>query len=125
MYALYGPRIKHHLVQNISRSESTILFVGFQAEGTLGREILSGAKEVRILGQTRRRSARISRIRGFSAHADQDGLLRWLGGLKRPPRKLFLTHGEAEAIRILSERIERDKGYPTHIPEYGEQVELQ
>ncbi|UCF97583.1 MAG: MBL fold metallo-hydrolase [Spirochaetaceae bacterium] len=119
-----GGRIKHHLVHNISRKESTVLFVGYQAEGTLGREILSGAKEVRILGKSWRRKAGIRRISGFSAHADQGGLLRWLGGLKRPPRRLFLTHGEADAIRVLSAKIEREKGWQPHVPEYGERVTL-
>ena len=119
-----GGRIKHHLVHNISRPESTILFVGYQAEGTLGREILSGAKEVRIMGQMRKRRARIRRINGFSAHADQPGLLRWLGDLRKPPRKLFLTHGEAEAIQVLSEKIQQAKGWRPYVPEYGETVGL-
>jgi len=119
-----GGRIKHHLVHNISRSESTILFVGYQAEGTLGREILSGAKEVRIMGRMRKRKARIIRISGFSAHADQPGLLRWLGKLKVPPRKLFLTHGEADAIRVLSAKIQQEKGWQPQVPEYGERVDL-
>jgi len=119
-----GGRIKHHLVHNISRPESTILFVGYQAEGTLGREILSGAKEVRIMGQMRKRRARIRRINGFSAHADQPGLLRWLGDLRKPPRKLFLTHGEAEAIQVLSEKIQQARGWRPYVPEYGETVGL-
>jgi metallo-beta-lactamase family protein len=120
-----GGRIKHHLVHNIYRKESTILFVGYQAEGTLGRHILSGAKEVRILGQTWRRRANIRRISGFSAHADQPALLRWLGGLKRPPRRLFLTHGESDAIRVLADKIEQEKGWQPYVPEYGERVDLE
>jgi metallo-beta-lactamase family protein len=119
-----GGRIKHHLVHNISRRESTILFVGYQAEGTLGRVILSGAKEVRIMGQMRKRKARIRRISGFSAHADQPGLLRWLGDLKHPPRRLFLTHGEADAIQVLSAKIQQEKGWQPYVPEYGESVGL-
>jgi metallo-beta-lactamase family protein len=120
-----GGRIKHHLVHNIYRKESTILFVGYQAEGTLGRQILSGARQVRILGQTWRRRANIRMISGFSAHADQPALLRWLSGLKRPPRRLFLTHGESDAIRVLADKIEREKGWKPYIPEYGERVDLQ
>jgi metallo-beta-lactamase family protein len=119
-----GGRIKHHLVHNIQRKESTILFVGYQAEGTLGREILSGAKEVRILGQTHRRRAGIRRISGFSAHADQPALIRWLGDLERPPRRLFLTHGETDAIQVLKTKIAREKGWQPYVPEYGEKVEL-
>jgi metallo-beta-lactamase family protein len=120
-----GGRIKHHLVHNIYRKESTILFVGYQAEGTLGRQILSGARQVRILGQMWRRRANIRMISGFSAHADQPALLRWLSGLKRPPRRLFLTHGESDAIRVLADKIEREKGWKPYIPEYGERVDLQ
>jgi metallo-beta-lactamase family protein len=119
-----GGRIKHHLVHNISRKESTILFVGYQAEGTLGREILGRPKKVRILGQMRALKARLRRINGFSAHADQPALLRWLGGLERPPRRLFLTHGETEAIRVLSVEIERQKGFSPYAPSYGERIEL-
>jgi metallo-beta-lactamase family protein len=120
-----GGRIKHHLVHNIYRKESTILFVGYQAEGTLGRQILSGARQVRILGQMWRRRANIRMISGFSAHADQPALLRWLSGLKRPPRRLFLTHGETDAIRVLADKIEREKSWEPYIPEYGERVYLQ
>jgi metallo-beta-lactamase family protein len=119
-----GGRIKHHLVHNIYRRESTILFVGYQAEGTLGRQILSGAEEVRILGQTWRCRADIRRISGFSAHADQPALLRWLGALKRPPRKLFLTHGEAEAIRGLADKIEGEQQYTPYVPDYGDRIDL-
>jgi len=120
-----GGRIKHHLVHNIQRKESTILFVGYQAEGTLGRHILSGAREVRILGQTWRRRANIRRISGFSAHADQPALLRWLSALKRPPRGLFLTHGEADAIRVLGKKIEQEKGFKPLAPEYGQRFDLE
>jgi metallo-beta-lactamase family protein len=120
-----GGRIKHHLVHNIYRKESTILFVGYQAEGTLGRQILSGAREVRILGQNWRRKAGIRRISGFSAHADQPALLRWLGGLTRPPRRLFLTHGEADAIRVLAAKIEQEKGWQPLAPEYGQRIDLE
>ncbi len=119
-----GGRIKHHLVHNISRKESTVLFVGYQAEGTLGRQILSGAREVRILGTRHRCRARILKISGFSAHAGRSGLLRWLGGLKRPPRKLFLTHGEPQATRALSDTIQKEKGFLLHTPRYGESVVL-
>ncbi|MBN2551167.1 MAG: MBL fold metallo-hydrolase [Spirochaetales bacterium] len=119
-----GGRIKHHLVHNIHRKASTVLFVGYQAEGTLGREILGGAREVRILGKRWRRRARIRSISGFSAHADQSALLRWLGGLKRPPRRLFITHGEPDAIEALSAKIETDKGWKPFVPEYGQRVEL-
>jgi metallo-beta-lactamase family protein len=112
-------------VHNIHRKESTILFVGYQAEGTLGREILSGAEEVRILGKTWPCKAGVRRISGFSAHADQPALLRWLGALETPPRRLFLTHGEADAIQALAKEIRQQKSFKPYVPEFGEQVDLQ
>lgn len=100
-----GGRIKHHLVHNISREESTILFVGYQAVGTLGREITEGATEVRILGERRRVRARVVELHGFSAHADQAELLRWAGALDGAPRRFFVTHGEPAAARAFAEAL--------------------
>jgi metallo-beta-lactamase family protein len=119
-----GGRIKHHLSANLGRRESTVLFVGYQAEGTLGREILSGARQVRILGQTHRVRARVRRISGFSAHADRGELERWLQPQRQPPRRLFLTHGEPAAAEALAASI-RSRGWEVHIPSYGERVELE
>ncbi|MDP2991193.1 MAG: MBL fold metallo-hydrolase [Kiritimatiellota bacterium] len=90
-----GGRIKHHLVNTIGRPENTILFVGYQAMGTLGREILDGAKKVRILGQWHPVRARVEQLHGFSAHADRQELLAWLKAFTQPPRHIFVTHGEA------------------------------
>lgn len=120
-----GGRIKHHLVTNISRPESTILFVGYQAMGTLGRQIVDGATEVRILGQTYPVRARIVQIDGFSAHADRDELLRWLSGLKRPPRRLFVVHGEAETAGHFADLVREKMGWAVSAPEYQEQAELE
>jgi len=92
-----GGRIKHHLIQNIARPESTIAFVGYQANGTLGREIESKPETVRILGRYFPVKARIESINGFSAHADKNELMRWLGGFKKHPGKIFVVHGEEEA----------------------------
>ena len=119
-----GGRIKHHLVTNIGRRESTVLFVGYQAEGTLGRAILSGARQVRIHGQTHRVRARITRITGFSAHADRGELERWLAPQLEPPRRLFLTHGEPQAAEAFAGVLRPRDGWQVSIPEYGEQVEL-
>jgi metallo-beta-lactamase family protein len=119
-----GGRIKHHLSANIDRRESAVLFVGYQAEGTLGREILSGARQVRIHGQTRRVRARVSRITGFSAHADQAELERWLAPQDRPPKRLFLTHGEPQAAEALAGLLRARPGWQVAIPEYGERVQL-
>jgi metallo-beta-lactamase family protein len=120
-----GGRIKHHLVANISRKASTILFVGYQAAGTLGRHIVNGAKKVRILGQQHNIRARIAQIHGFSAHADRDGLLRWLDGYKEAPRHLFVTHGESESACYFSEFVREKTGWNTSAPEYLDEVILE
>lgn len=117
-------RIKHHLRLNIGRDESTILFVGHQANGTLGRRILDGAKEVRIHGRTRRVYARIRSIDGLSAHADRTGLIDWLSHLKSPPRQLFLTHGEKGASLALARTIKDRLGWEATVPEYGSSFDL-
>jgi metallo-beta-lactamase family protein len=119
-----GGRIKHHLVNNIGRRESTILFVGYQAESTLGREILQGAKNVRILGKSFRRRARVLKINGFSAHADREELLRWVSGLKSAPRRLFLTHGEPESAQAMADLLGERMGWRAIIPSYGETAVL-
>jgi metallo-beta-lactamase family protein len=113
-----GGRIKHHLVTNISRTESTILFVGYQAAGTLGREIVGGAKKVRILGQHYPVRARVVQINGFSAHADRDGLLRWLSSLRKPPRRLFVTHGESSVSQHFAGLVRDKTGWEVVVPEY-------
>ncbi|MBN2244216.1 MAG: MBL fold metallo-hydrolase [Candidatus Aminicenantes bacterium] len=119
-----GGRIKHHLKPNIAKAESTILFVGYQVKGTLGREIINGRESVRIHGRMFPVNARIEQIQGFSAHADRDDLLDWLGALETPPTGIFLTHGEKEAMSELSRQIERKLNWPVHMPEYLEEIEL-
>ena len=119
-----GGRVKHHLVTNISRKESTILFVGYQAAGTLGRSIVDGARKVRILGQHYPVRARIAQVHGFSAHADRDGLLRWLSGLKKAPRRVFVTHGETEAAQSFGEFVHSKTGWQVSVPDYGDEVLL-
>jgi len=119
-----GGRIKHHLVTNISRPESTILFVGYQAVGTLGRQIVGGDKKVRILGQYYPVKARVVQLNGFSAHADRDQLLKWLSSLKRPPRCLFVTHGEPGASQHFASLVRDKTGWEIVIPEYKEEVLL-
>jgi metallo-beta-lactamase family protein len=119
-----GGRIKHHLVNNITREESTVLFVGYQAAGTLGRQIVDGAQRVRILGQEYTVKAKIAQLNGFSAHADRDGLLRWLSSLRRPPRRVFVTHGEREASQHLASLIRSRHGWETMVPSYQEQAFL-
>lgn len=115
-----GGRIKHHLANNISRQENTILFVGYQAQGTLGRIILEGEKEVRILGEMYPVKAQVSKINGFSAHADRDELTGWLRKLKQPPRHLFVVHGEPMAAEAFAGHITNELGWQTSVPQYGE-----
>jgi metallo-beta-lactamase family protein len=115
-----GGRIKHHLAHNITRPESTILFVGYQARETLGRQILEKATQVRLLGQTFPVRARVAKINGFSAHADRKALGRWLDGFKTPPRRLFVTHGDADVARDTAERIRQERGWTVEVPDYLE-----
>ena len=119
-----GGRIKHHLVYNISRPESTVLFVGYQARGTLGRQILEGSAQVRIFGQYHPVRAVIAQIHGFSGHADKEDLLGWLNNFVAPPLHLFLTHGEEENALSLADEIYRLKKWIITVPEYGEEWEL-
>ena len=119
-----GGRIKYHLVDNISRPESTILFVGYQASGTLGRRIVEGAEEVRILGRFHKVRARVAQIHGFSGHADRDQLLRWLSALKEPPRRVFVVHGESQSAFDFATLVTARTGWPTTVPDYGDEATL-
>jgi metallo-beta-lactamase family protein len=117
-------RIKHHLAHNIGNPASTILFVGYQSQGTLGRQILDGNHEVRIHGINRLVRAEVRQIQGISGHADHDSLLRWLGYFQKPPRQLFITHGEPEASLSLADEVRRKFGWNVTVPEYRETVTL-
>jgi metallo-beta-lactamase family protein len=117
-----GGRIKHHLTSNISRPECTVLFVGYQATGTLGRILIEGAEEVRILGNQYPVRAKIAQINGLSAHADRDELIRWLSSLKKPPRQVYAVHGEPETVQYFAGLIGEKIGWNVSVPEY--QTEL-
>lgn len=119
-----GGRIKHHLARNISRPESVILFVGYQARDTLGRNILSRPPEVRIHGQFWPVRARIAKIEGFSAHADRRGLNRWLDAFEAPPRNLFVTHGDRDVSLSFAASVAKDRGWPVTAPGPGEEWTL-
>jgi len=120
-----GGRIKHHLAANISRPECTILFVGYQARDTLGRQILEESRPaVRINGQLYQVRARVARINGFSGHAGRDDLLRWVDAFRRPPRRLFLVHGDEEVALGLAAFLAKDKGWPITVPRYLETFDL-
>jgi metallo-beta-lactamase family protein len=119
-----GGRIKHHLAANVSRKESTVLFIGYQATGTLGRTLLERPESVRILGEEIAVNAKITKINGFSAHADQKELQRWLGQLENSPKRIFITHGEANASKTFAEILERRLQSDIHVPHYLESVQL-
>ncbi len=119
-----GGRIKHHLANNISRKESTIMFVGYQAVGTLGRLIVEGAKKVRILGEEYKVKAKVVQINGFSAHADRNEMLNWLKNFKSPPKQIFLVHGEAESAQAFGAFLRDKTGWQVSIPAYEDQVVL-
>jgi metallo-beta-lactamase family protein len=119
-----GGRIKHHLVNNITRAENTILFTGYQAEGTPGRQLLDGVRKIRLLGETYPVRARVVRIDGFSAHADRDGLLAWLSGIRVPPRRVFVTHGEGKAATSIAQFLNEQTGWNISVPEYGAKVSI-
>jgi metallo-beta-lactamase family protein len=119
-----GGRVKHHLVNNISEPKNTIMFVGYQAVGTLGRSIVDGIKEVRILGEKRKVEAKIVRIHGFSAHADRNELLNWLKGMEAPPRGIFVVHGETESARSFGNFVRKQTGWNVTVPQYQDEIIL-
>ncbi len=118
-----GGRIRHHLKHHLWEPENTLLFIGYQAEGTLGRRILDGAEYVHMMGVKVAVKAEVERIEGFSAHADSEELLRWADGFEAKPRKVFVVHGDMDASTALAKRL-NSLGYKTHIPKIGETVEL-
>ena len=113
-------RIKHHLKHNLWRKESTILFVGYQAEGTLGRRILDGATKVKLFGEEITVNARIEAIDGFSGHADKSGLLSWIGSIAKKPRKVFIVHGEQEVMNEFAQTLNDEFGLQSIIPARGD-----
>ncbi|MBR6371888.1 MAG: MBL fold metallo-hydrolase [Victivallales bacterium] len=119
-----GGRIKHHLMKNLPRQQSTIMFVGYQATGTLGRQIIEGAERVRVLGEEIPVKAKITSLSGFSAHGDQNELVRWLRTCTTRPRHLFVTHGEKDAAFAFAEHVRNELGWETTVPEYQQKVEL-
>jgi metallo-beta-lactamase family protein len=121
-----GGRIKHHLANNLSRPECTVLFVGYQAVGTLGRLIENGVSPIRLYGQSVPVRARIEQLPGFSAHADRNELLQWLSKIgPTPPRNIFVTHGEPEIARAFAKTLRSEKKFQASVPHYGEEAILE
>ena len=117
-------RIKHHLKHNLWNPKSTILFVGYQAPGTLGYSIVNGAKTVKIFGEEIVVNARIEYIEGYSGHADQELLMNCIYSYIKKPKHIFLVHGEPESQDVLADKIEEETKIGVTIPEFGETYEL-
>lgn len=117
-------RIKHHLKHNLWNPNSTILFVGYQAPGTLGRSIVEGAKKVKIFGEEIAVNARVEYIEGYSGHADQQWLMNFIYSFFIKPKQIFLVHGEPEGQEILKKKIKDETGIPVIIPEFGDVYDL-
>ena len=117
-------RITHHLRHNLWRPETSVLIVGYQAEGTLGRQLVDGRKSVKIFGERIAVRAQIHKLGGFSAHAGQSDLLKWFNSLAPCRPKVVLTHGEEKARQVLSDIIRHRYGLQPFLPQYGEKIEL-
>ncbi len=117
-------RIKHHLKHNLWRSDSTILFVGYQAVGTLGRSLVEGAKDVHIFGEEIHVNADIVRLPGISGHADNAGLMRWASSFKEKPKRVFVAHGDDQVCDLFAKRLEDELGYQAMAPYSGTEVDL-
>jgi len=120
---LSGGRILHHLANKMDDPRTTILFIGYQAEGTRGRAILEGAESVKIHGEHVPVKAHIETISGYSAHADYEEIMAWLQGFTTKPKKTFVVHGEPESSAALAGRL-KGTGFHPYVPEYQETVEL-
>lgn len=119
-----GGRVLHHLARLAPDGRNTILFVGFQAGGTRGADMLAGAQSVRIHGDWVPIQAEVEMLDGLSAHADAGEIMDWLGGFERAPRRVFLNHGEPGALTALKERIERQLGWSVEIPLWKQRCPL-
>lgn len=116
-------RIRHHLKHNLWREECTVLFVGYQAQGTLGRAIVEGAKEVKLFGETIEVRAKIETLTGMSGHADKDGLIRWIQGFKGNTSKVFVVHGEDSVCESYVQTL-KDLGFDAYAPYSGTRYDL-
>ncbi len=119
-----GGRVKHHLKANISDAKNTLVFVGYQAAGTLGRHIVDGSNQVRIHGQKFPVKMRIEQITGFSAHADKDEMTGWLKSIENTPRRVFVVHGEGATAQKFADYLSSEFGWETVAPEYEDEYEL-
>ena len=117
-------RIRHHLKHNLWKENNTILFVGFQTPGTLGRTILEGAKTVRLFGEEIAVNAHIENLKGISGHGDQKELIKWLRSMNQKPEKVFVVHGEDHVCDSFAELLRKEYGYDSYAPYSGTQFDL-
>lgn len=117
-------RIRHHLKHNLWRPECTILFVGYQAVGTLGRAIVEGAEEVKLFGEQIQIRAQIRQLAGMSGHADKDGLIRWIKAYQEKPKKVFVVHGEDSVCKLFTECLKIEHGLDAYAPYSGTRYDL-
>lgn len=117
-------RIKHHLKHNLWNEKNTILFVGYQAIGTLGRSLLEGATDIKLFGEPVHVAAKILQMPGISGHADVNGLLDWAKAFEGKPKKVFVTHGEDSVTEIFAKRLRDELGYDTMAPFSGTSYDL-
>ncbi len=118
-------RVLHHLRNNLGRAECAVVIAGFQSEGSLGRRLVDGARQVRLLGEEIDVRASVHTLGGFSAHADQKALLDWAAAFKRPPRQTFVVHGEAGTAQVFAQELRRRLGFEVAVPALGERFELE
>ena len=120
-----GGRVLHHAIRLLPDPDATLVFVGYQAAGTTGRRILNGEQDVKIMGQWVPVRCRITRIGGFSAHADWQEIIKWLEGMPGVPRHTFLTHGEPDAANSMAAHIQERFGWAVQAPQYGDRFSLE
>ena len=118
-----GGRVRHHLRQHLPNPRTTVLITGFQAAGTLGRQLVDGARDVKMFGETVPVNAEVVTLGGFSAHADQTALLAWVAAFGTPPRKIWLVHGEPRGSDALAAALAQ-RGLNVAVARTGEVVEL-
>ena len=119
-----GGRVLHHALRVLPDENATVVFVGYQAAGTLGRRVADGEKQVKVLGQWVPVRCAVEKIGGFSAHADWKEMIRWLEGLPAPPKRVFVTHGEPDAAEAMARHVRERFGWQVEVPQYGERFEL-
>ena len=118
-------RIRHHLKHTLWDEKNSIVFVGYQAEGTLGKQLVQGAAEIKLFGETVVVNAQIHNLEGFSGHADQKGLLDWIGGFIATPKQIFLVHGEMDSKQDFAEIVKNQFGYSPIVITENSEFELE